>query len=86
MSMEKDPLDREASEPQPIEKEISKTELIDVFKEFLLWEDIDFLNDPEVDSFEAINYLYGVLPERGVHDPEAKLIERRLLEPRRYGD
>ena len=79
--MEKEPIEHQTGEPQPIESEIAAWELIEVFKDFLNEDDTEFLCDPQVDSFEAINYLFGVLPERGVADPGAVLAEKGLLEP-----
>lgn len=65
-------------EDEPIWSEITSENLISSLLDVLEEEDIEFLR--EVDSFQAINYLFGVLPERGVEDPESLLKERGLLE------
>lgn len=72
-SPEQPPVDEE-----PMESFMTAEEFIEPLSDVLLEEDIEFLK--ETDSFQTINYLYGVLPERGIEDVDAFLVERGLLD------
>jgi len=64
---------------EPMEDYMVSEEFIEPLRDLLPEEDIEFLK--EIDSFQAINYLYFVLPERSIEDVDAFLIEKGLLEP-----
>lgn len=66
------------ADEEPMEGFMTTEEIIEPLSDVLLEEDLEFLK--EIDSFQAINHLYGVLPERGIEDVDAFLVERGLLD------